>query len=54
MYNNCGRLGEKTVWRVRRGHEVLPLERVKKRSFYFFFTLFGRQNIPRYGKIYEV
>ena len=33
---------------------VLPLERVKKRSFYFFFTLFGGQDIPSYGKIYEV
>ena len=32
---------------------VLPLERVKKRSFYFFFTLFGGQDIPSYGKIYE-
>ena len=31
---------------------VLPLERVKKRSFYFFFTLFGGQDIPSYGKIY--
>ncbi len=26
---------------------------LEKRSFYFFFTLFGRQNIPRYGKLYE-
>ena len=32
---------------------VLPLERVKKRAFYFFFTLFGGQDIPTYGKIYE-
>ena len=31
---------------------VLPLERVKKRAFYFFFTHFGGQNIPGYGKIY--
>ena len=28
------------------------MERVKKRAFYFFFTLFGGQNIPGYGKIY--
>lgn len=32
----------------------LPLERVKKRLFYFFFTLFEGQDIPSYGKIYEV
>ena len=29
------------------------MERVKKRAFYFFFTHFGGQNIPGYGKIYE-
>ena len=34
--------------------KFLPLERVKKGSFYFFFTLFEGQNMPRYGKIVEV
>ena len=29
------------------------MERVKKRAFYFFFTHFGGQDIPSYGKIYE-
>ena len=33
---------------------VLPLERVKKRSFYLFFTHFGGQDIPSYDKIYEL
>ena len=47
-------VGEKAVRRVRRGHEVLPLERVEKRPFYFFFTLFGGQNMLACGKIYVV
>ena len=36
-------------WRL----EPLPLERVEKGSFYFFFTLFGGQNMLTCGKIYE-
>ena len=36
-------------WRL----EPLPLERVEKRSFYFFFTLFGGLNMRTCGKIYE-